>query len=181
MTILRRAGAVFAAFCVCLTTGAGAQQPSRLPGTFITGQVSSANSDTPLRRVRIDVTVAARRHHRRAELVLIEPRLAAIAGEIRQVPARHDQRQDEKRASDGRIAQYDLKLLGDPKQALPPYDAVLLVSPRRANDDKFLAALKPLIGALDLATMQQANMMVDREADKRTPAQAARWLDARLH
>ena len=50
-------------------------------------------------------------------------------------------------SSDGRIAQYDLKLLADPKQALPPYDAVLLVSPRHAQDDKFLAALKPLLGS----------------------------------
>jgi osmoprotectant transport system permease protein len=83
-------------------------------------------------------------------------------------------------SSDGRIAQYDLKLLGDPKQALPPYDAVLLVSPRRANDDKFLAALKPLIGALDLKTMQQANLMVDRADDKRTPEQAAAFLDTKL-
>ena len=55
MTTLRRAGAVLVVFCVCLA-GAGAQQPSRLPGTLITGQVFSANSDTPLRRVRIDVT-----------------------------------------------------------------------------------------------------------------------------
>ena len=83
-------------------------------------------------------------------------------------------------SSDGRIAQYDLLLLGDPKQALPPYDAVLLVSPRHANDDKFLAALKPLIGALDLKTMQQANLMVDRPNDKRTPEQAAKFLEMRL-
>jgi osmoprotectant transport system permease protein len=83
-------------------------------------------------------------------------------------------------SSDGRIAQYDLLLLGDPKQALPPYDAVLLVSPRHANDDKFLAALKPLIGALDLKTMQQANLMVDRPNDKRTPEQAAEFLEKRL-
>ncbi|HWA92099.1 MAG TPA: ABC transporter permease/substrate-binding protein [Rhizomicrobium sp.] len=82
-------------------------------------------------------------------------------------------------SSDGRIAQYDLKLIADPKQALPPYDAVLLVSPRHAGDDRLIAALKPLIGALDLSTMQQANLMVDRADDKRTPEQAAAWLDAR--
>lgn len=83
-------------------------------------------------------------------------------------------------SSDGRIAQYDLKLIGDPKQALPPYDAVLLVSPRHANDQKFLAALKPLIGALDLSTMQQANLMVDRPDDKKTPEETASWLARRL-
>jgi len=83
-------------------------------------------------------------------------------------------------SSDGRIAQYGLKLIGDPKQALPPYDAVLLVSPRHANDDKFLAALKPLIGSIDLATMQQANLMVDRADDKKTPEETASWLGGRI-
>ncbi len=83
-------------------------------------------------------------------------------------------------SSDGRIAQYNLKLLGDPKGALPPYDAVLLVSPARAKDERFLAALKPLIGAIDLKTMQQANLMVDRESDKKTPEEAARWIEERL-
>ena len=83
-------------------------------------------------------------------------------------------------SSDGRIAQYGLKLLADPKQALPPYDAVLLVSPRHAHDDKFLAALKPLIGAIDLSTMQRANLTVDRVEDKRTPEQAAALLGSQL-
>ena len=55
-TTFFRAGAAIATFWVCLAAGAGAQQPSRLPGTFITGQILSANRDTPLRRVRIDVT-----------------------------------------------------------------------------------------------------------------------------
>jgi osmoprotectant transport system permease protein len=83
-------------------------------------------------------------------------------------------------SSDGRIAEYNLKILGDPKGALPPYDAVLLVSPERAKDEKFLAALRPLIGAIDLATMQQANLMVDRETDKKTPEQAAAWIEQKL-
>jgi len=83
-------------------------------------------------------------------------------------------------SSDGRIAQYGLKLIGDPKQALPPYDAVLLVSPRHANDDRFLAALKPLIGSIDLKTMQQANLMVDRADDKKTPEETASWLEWRI-
>ena len=37
--------------------------------------------------------------------------------------------------SDGRIAQYDLTL-DDPKAAIPPYDAILLVSPRRATTQR---------------------------------------------
>ncbi|MGN6517469.1 MAG: ABC transporter permease/substrate-binding protein [Rhizomicrobium sp.] len=83
-------------------------------------------------------------------------------------------------SSDGRIAQYDLKLLGDPKGALPPYDAVVLISARHAHDAKLIATLNPLIGAIDLKTMQQANLMVDRQTDKRTPEDVARWLDTKI-
>ena len=83
-------------------------------------------------------------------------------------------------SSDGRIAEYDLKLLADTKSALPPYDAVVLISAKHAHDPKLLAALKPLIGAIDLKTMQQANLMVDRQTDKLTPEAVARWLDAKL-
>jgi osmoprotectant transport system permease protein len=82
-------------------------------------------------------------------------------------------------SSDGRIAQYGLKLIGDPRGALPPYDAVLLVSPRHAGDEKLLAALRPLVGSINLATMQRANLMVDRPTDKKTPEQAAHFLEGR--
>jgi len=82
-------------------------------------------------------------------------------------------------SSDGRIAQYGLKLIADPRQALPPYDAVLLVSPRHAGDEKLLSALRPLIGAIDLKHMQQANLMVDRPDDKKTPEEAAHFLEGR--
>jgi osmoprotectant transport system permease protein len=83
-------------------------------------------------------------------------------------------------SSDGRIAQYGLKILADPKGALPPYDAVLLLAPAHAQDKKLIAALRPLTGAITLSAMQQANLMVDRDADKRTPQDAARWLAAHL-
>jgi osmoprotectant transport system permease protein len=83
-------------------------------------------------------------------------------------------------SSDGRIAKYDLKLLADPKGALPPYDAVVLVSPAHAHDRKLIDALKPLIGAIDLKTMQQANLMVDRDVDKRSAEETARWLETRI-
>ena len=53
--------------------------------------------------------------------------------------------------SDGRIAQFDLVVLDDPKHAIPPYDAVLLLSPQRANDAALRHALQPLIGAIDVA------------------------------
>jgi len=79
-------------------------------------------------------------------------------------------------SSDGRNARYHLKLLSDPKGAFPPYDAMLLVSPRQADDQKLIDALQPLVGALDLKTMQRANLMVDRETDKRSPATVGRML-----
>ncbi len=84
-------------------------------------------------------------------------------------------------SSDGRIAQYGLRLLTDPKNALPPYDAVVLVSSGHANDKAFLAALKPLIDRIDLSTMQRANLMVDRDTDKRTPEDVARMLDEKIN
>jgi osmoprotectant transport system permease protein len=76
-------------------------------------------------------------------------------------------------SSDGRIAQYGLKVLADPRGALPPYDAVLLISPARAHDANFIAALKPLLGAIDLAHMQRANLMADRATGKRSPEEIA--------
>jgi osmoprotectant transport system permease protein len=84
-------------------------------------------------------------------------------------------------SSDGRIAQYGLKILGDPRGALPPYDAVLLLGPAHAHDLALTAVLRPLIGAITLGDMQRANLMVDRDKDKQTPAQAADWLAARIH
>tara|TARA_A100001391_G_scaffold99255_3_gene65888 strand:+ start:5788 stop:7344 length:1557 start_codon:yes stop_codon:yes gene_type:complete len=78
--------------------------------------------------------------------------------------------------SDGRIAADNLVILEDPLEALPSYDAILLVSPRLAKDRKLAAALAPLIGAIDVETMREANLMVDRENDKRSVDEAARWL-----
>jgi osmoprotectant transport system permease protein len=79
-------------------------------------------------------------------------------------------------SSDGRVAADDLVVLTDPRQAIPPYDAVILLSPKRAADAKFVAALRPLIGAISVEAMRKANLSVDRDADKQTPAQAAHAL-----
>jgi osmoprotectant transport system permease protein len=76
--------------------------------------------------------------------------------------------------SDGRIAQYDLLTLADPKHAIPPYDAVLLIAPRRAGDTTFTTALRPLIGVIDVAHMREANLRASQNGG--SPAQAARWL-----
>jgi len=79
-------------------------------------------------------------------------------------------------SSDGRIAADNLELLSDPKHAIPSYDAVLLVSPRRANDPLILRALEPLIGKIAPQRMQEANFMVDRDTDKVSPKEAANFL-----
>ena len=80
-------------------------------------------------------------------------------------------------SSDGRIAALGLKVLSDPRRALPSYDAVLLISPGRAGDERLARTLAPLLGAIPVERMRRANLMVDRDTDKRTPAEAARWLD----
>jgi osmoprotectant transport system substrate-binding protein/osmoprotectant transport system permease protein len=79
-------------------------------------------------------------------------------------------------SSDGRIAANNLALLTDPKRAIPAYDAVLLISPRRANDPLLLRALQPLIGKIMPQRMQEANYMVDRDTNKVSPQEAARLL-----
>jgi osmoprotectant transport system permease protein len=82
--------------------------------------------------------------------------------------------------SDGRVAQYDLAVLADPKQAIPPYDAILLVSPRHADDHALLEALRPLVGKIDVTLMQQANLRVAKGGDEASPAAVARWLWGRI-
>ncbi|ODT88699.1 ABC transporter permease/substrate-binding protein [Phenylobacterium sp. SCN 70-31] len=79
-------------------------------------------------------------------------------------------------SSDGRIAAGGLVVLDDPRGAIPPYDAVVLISPRRADDARLTGALRPLIGAITVEAMREANLSVDRDRDKATPAQAARAL-----
>lgn len=83
-------------------------------------------------------------------------------------------------SSDGRIAADGLTVLADPKGAVPSYDALLLVAPAHARDKRLLAALRPLVNAIPIAAMRAANDQVDRDRDKRSPEEAARWLAGRL-
>ncbi len=76
-------------------------------------------------------------------------------------------------SSDGRIAADDLVLLTDPRGALPAYDALLLVGPRRPDLAGRLAGLE---GRIAVEAMREANWQVDRDTDKQTPGQAAAWL-----
>jgi osmoprotectant transport system permease protein len=78
--------------------------------------------------------------------------------------------------SDGLIAKYDLVVLDDPKHAIPPYDAIVLISPKRAGDAKLQAALQPLLGAIDIADMREANLRAAGNDGASSPAAVARWL-----
>lgn len=80
-------------------------------------------------------------------------------------------------SSDGRIAADKLVVLTDPKGAIPPYDAVVLVSPKAAADPRLVEALRPLVGAIPVEAMRAANYSVDRDAGKATPGEAARALE----
>ncbi|MBX3563136.1 MAG: ABC transporter permease/substrate-binding protein [Sphingomonas sp.] len=83
-------------------------------------------------------------------------------------------------SSDGRIAADKLTVLSDPLGAIPGYDAILLLSPAHAGDARMQALLKPLVGAIAVERMREANYMVDRDTGKKSPDDAARWLESGL-
>ncbi len=75
-------------------------------------------------------------------------------------------------STDGRIAALDLRVLEDDRGAIPPYDAVVLASPRLAREEpNVVAALATLTGTIDAATMRRMNAAVDAEA--RSPEDVA--------
>jgi osmoprotectant transport system permease protein len=78
--------------------------------------------------------------------------------------------------SDGLIAKYDLVVLDDPRHAIPPYDAIMLLAPKRASDQALRAALQPLLGKIDIATMREANLRAAAGNGTSSPAAVARWL-----
>lgn len=78
--------------------------------------------------------------------------------------------------SEGKIKQFDLLVLEDPKQAIPPYDAIVLLSPQRAHDEKLIAALQPLLGAISPRLMREANARADGQGGKSSPDKIASWL-----
>jgi osmoprotectant transport system permease protein len=84
-------------------------------------------------------------------------------------------------STDGRIRACDLKVLDDPQHAIPPYDALLLLSPRMADHRRVVEALAPLVGGIDLEAMRSANYRVDRQKNKQTIAAAADWLREQLN
>lgn len=83
-------------------------------------------------------------------------------------------------STDGRIAAYDLLVLEDDRHTIPPYDAVILLSSTVANRRDVAEALQPLIRAIGPELMREANNLVDRETDRRTVGEAARWLGEQI-
>jgi osmoprotectant transport system permease protein len=78
--------------------------------------------------------------------------------------------------SDGLIAKYDLVALADVRQAIPPYDAIVLLAPKRANDEALRKALAPLLGSINIATMREANLRAAGNDATSSPDAVARWL-----
>jgi glycine betaine/choline ABC-type transport system substrate-binding protein len=78
--------------------------------------------------------------------------------------------------SDGRVAADRLRVLEDTRGAFPSYDALVLISPETAQDQRLVQALMPLVGAISVEDMREANFAVDRLEDKKSPAEAAREL-----
>lgn len=83
-------------------------------------------------------------------------------------------------SSDGRIAANNFVVLSDPKGAVPSYDAMLMLTQSRRNDADLIAALEPLVEAIPVEKMREANYRVDRNDDKQSPKQAALWLQQEL-
>jgi osmoprotectant transport system permease protein len=78
--------------------------------------------------------------------------------------------------SDGLIKKYDLVVLDDPKHAMPPYDAIVLLAPKRAGDEKLQAALQPLLGSIGIDAMREANLRASGNDASSSPDAVARWL-----
>jgi osmoprotectant transport system permease protein len=78
--------------------------------------------------------------------------------------------------SDGLIAKYDLVALDDNRHAIPPYDAIVLLSPKRSGDQVLRAALQPLLGKIDISAMREANLRAAGNDATSSPDAVARWL-----
>jgi osmoprotectant transport system permease protein len=78
--------------------------------------------------------------------------------------------------SDGLIAKYDLVVLDDVRHAIPPYDAIVLIAPKRMGDQALQAALQPLLGRIDISDMRAANLRAAGGDGASSPDAVARWL-----
>ena len=82
-------------------------------------------------------------------------------------------------STDGRIAAYDLRVLEDDRDVIPPYDAVVLARAGFVEQaPAAAAAVRGLAGRIDAAAMRELNLAVDRDGE--SPAAVARRFDETL-
>jgi osmoprotectant transport system permease protein len=76
--------------------------------------------------------------------------------------------------TDGRIETLRLRVLDDDRSAIPPYDAIVLVSRRMWHErPDIVRRLRALEGSIDAASMRRMNARVDAGAAPRTAAKLA--------
>ncbi len=79
-------------------------------------------------------------------------------------------------STDGRITAFDLRVLEDDRGTIPPYDAVVLVSPHLMRKQPAVAeALRRLGGTIDADRMRRMNLEVD-EFGKSPAVVASRFI-----
>jgi hypothetical protein len=59
-------------------------------------------------------------------------------------------------------------------------DAIMLLAPKRAGDQQLQAALRPLLGKIDIATMREANLRANGNDSSSSPDAVARRLWDRI-
>lgn len=84
-------------------------------------------------------------------------------------------------SSDARTKRDSLLILKGSEQVFPPYDAVLLLSPKAAANPTIRAALQPLVDNIKQQMMENANERVDRhhESPRVAASQLLQTIDAR--
>lgn len=78
-------------------------------------------------------------------------------------------------STDGRIAAHGFAVLTDPRQVIPPYDAVLLARPGLSAERPVLVRTieERLCGAIDAEAMRELNRLVDAEGQSPVDAAAS--------
>ena len=77
-------------------------------------------------------------------------------------------------SSDGRITSYGLEILEDDQDAIPPYDAIVLVGARLVEETPgIISVLSKLNNTIDVNRMRELNLQVDEQGNSpRTAALA---------
>jgi len=69
-------------------------------------------------------------------------------------------------SSDGRISSYGLEILEDDQNAIPPYDAIVLVGARLVREmPSIISVLSTLNNTIDANQMRELNLQVDEQGN----------------